>query len=111
MPTGKPTYLIRHVLHDWTDDIAISILKRIRDAMVHSATNLADARLLVCDMLLTADSSSFVRTTSMQLLALNKGKTRTEGEMLGLVKAAGFEVIAVHGMRAVDSIIEARPIV
>lgn len=66
--------------------------------------------LLLCEMLLRPDSSRFVRTTSMQLLALNNGVTRTEGEMTGLVKAAGFQVRKVHEMRAADSIIEATPL-
>ena len=67
--------------------------------------------LLVCEMLLQATSSRFVHTTSMQLLALNNGATRTEGEMLALVVRAGFRVVQVHAMRAVDSIIEAVPLV
>lgn len=47
----------------------------------------------------------------MQLLALNNGLTRTEGEMVRLVEKAGFKVENVHEMRAVDAIIEATPIV
>ena len=65
--------------------------------------------LLLCEMLLRPTSSRFVRTTSMQLLALNNGVTRTEGDMIKLVRAAGFQVRKVHEMRAVDSIIEASP--
>ncbi|KAG5643503.1 hypothetical protein DXG03_000744 [Asterophora parasitica] len=36
IPRGQPTYLIRHVLHDWTDEQVISILRNVRAAMVAS---------------------------------------------------------------------------
>ncbi|THH29959.1 hypothetical protein EUX98_g4226 [Antrodiella citrinella] len=111
LPQGQPTYLIRHVLHDWTDDQVVAILKNVRSAMIAGRENSSDPapKLLLCEMLLRPTSSRFVRTTSMQLLALNDGVTRTEGEMVRLVKAAGFQVVKVHDMRAVDSIIEATP--
>jgi hypothetical protein len=48
-----------------------------------------------------------VRTTSMQLLALNSGITRTVAEMEGLVREAGLKVVrTVSNMRAADSIVE-----
>ena len=113
IPCGRPTYLIRHVLHDWTDDQVVSILRNVRSAMLTSdrEEGAPAPTLLVCEMLLQATSSRFVHTTSMQLLALNNGATRTEGEMLALVVRAGFRVVQVHAMRAVDSIIEAVPLV
>ncbi|KAF7346972.1 S-adenosyl-L-methionine-dependent methyltransferase [Mycena venus] len=107
LPLGRPTYLIRHVLHDWTDPEVLSILRNVRAAMLASPTRVPDQKLLVCEMLLHPDSSRFVRTTSMQLLALNNGVTRTLAAMRALIEQAGFIVREVHYMRAVDSIIEA----
>jgi hypothetical protein len=101
IPQGKPTYIIRHVLHDWTDNDVVSILSTVRQAMS------AGGRLLLVEMLLQPESSRFVRTTSMQLLALNSGVTRTQEEMEGLVRKAGLKVENVTHMRAVDSVIEA----
>ena len=111
IPCAQPTYLIRHVLHDWTDAQVVSILQNVRGAMLSGKTTTTrQPKLLVCEMLLQPNSSRFVHLTSMQLLALNNGATRTEDEMVALVKRAGFEVVNVHAMRAVDSIIEAVPI-
>ena len=120
LPLGQQTYLIRHVLHDWTDAEVVSILRTVRAAMLASET--ADGadpdvqsvqrrkpKLLLCEMLLQEHSGRLVYTTSMQLMALNNGKTRTEGEMLALLESAGFEVTNVHVMPAADSIIEATP--
>ncbi|KAG6811266.1 hypothetical protein H0H92_008259 [Tricholoma furcatifolium] len=109
IPRGMPTYLIRHVLHDWTDDQVVMILNNVRQAMLAAPGPASGARLVLCEMLLRSSSARFVRTTSMQLLALNNGITRTETEMVNLVEKSGFKVIKVHHMRAVDSIIEARP--
>lgn len=102
IPQGKPTYIIRHVLHDWTDDEVVRILGTVRQAMQKGKS-----RLLLVEMLLREDSSRFVRTTSMQLLALNNGITRTQCAMEDLVRKAGFKVAKVTHMRAVDSVIEA----
>ncbi|KZT20604.1 S-adenosyl-L-methionine-dependent methyltransferase [Neolentinus lepideus HHB14362 ss-1] len=101
LPKGHPTYVVRHVLHDWTDDEAVAILSNVRAVMEPAS------RLVVCEMLLHPDASRFVRTISMQLLALNNGITRTQGEMMQLVEKAGFKITKVNYMRAADSIIEA----
>ena len=100
IPTGKPTYMIRHVLHDWADDDVVSILRMVRRAMP------SHGRLLLVEMLLHAESSRLVRTSSMQILALNNGMTRTREEMENLLLLAGFKVQRVTNMRAVDSVIE-----
>ncbi|KAF9469574.1 S-adenosyl-L-methionine-dependent methyltransferase [Collybia nuda] len=110
IPQGQPTYLIRHVLHDWTDDQVVTILANVREAMLAAPKPGVIPKLVLCEMLLQESSSRFVRTTSMQLLALNNGITRKEAEMVRLVERSGFYVEKVHYMRSVDSIIEARPV-
>ncbi|EKM48202.1 uncharacterized protein PHACADRAFT_214909 [Phanerochaete carnosa HHB-10118-sp] len=103
LPRGQPTYLIRHVLHDWTDDEAAGILGNVRAAMIASdaaGTRKAQGqapKLLLCEMLLQERSGRFVYTTSMQALSLNNGRTRTEAEMCGLLKRAGFSEVVRLG--------------
>ena len=101
IPQGKPTYIIRHVLHDWTDDEVVHILSNVRQALPQNG------RLLLVEMLLRPDSSRFIRQTSVQLLALNSGITRTQEAMEALVVRAGLKVSRVTHMRAADSVIEA----
>lgn len=109
LPVGKPTYIIRHVLHDWSDEEVLHILKHVRTAMTSNlGSNLGSKpKLLLCEMLLHPDSHRFIRTTSMQLLSLNGGLTRTMAEMIKLLEMAGFSVVNSHKMRAADTIIEA----
>ncbi|OJT07762.1 O-demethylpuromycin-O-methyltransferase [Trametes pubescens] len=126
LPCGQPTYLIRHVLHDWTDEQVIAILRNVRAAMLappptepptsdhgilpgHRAPGGAP-KLLLCEMLLQERSGRFAYTTSLQVLALNNGIIRTEAEIVGLLERAGFRVVVAHVMRAVDTIIEAVPL-
>jgi O-methyltransferase domain len=104
IPPERPTYVIRHVLHDWKDDEVVFILSRLRQAMLSSKS---PSRLLVVEMLLQPTSSRFLRATSMHLLVLNNGATRTQQEMESLVRRAGFRVAKVTHMRALDSVIEA----
>jgi hypothetical protein len=103
IPPGNPTYIIRHVLHDWRDDEAVHILSNVRQAMQGQKMS----RLLLVEMLLRSDSSRFVRLTSMQSLALNNGITRTQEEMEALLLQAGLKIARVTHMRAVDTVIEA----
>jgi|ERR1700729_260862 hypothetical protein len=102
IPQGKPTYIIRHVLHDWADDDAVHILSNVRQAMLQHKSG----RLLLVEMLLRSDSSRFVHMTSMLLLGLG-GATRTQAEVEALIVRAGLKVACVTHMRAVDSVIEA----
>lgn len=100
IPTGKPTYVIRHVLHNWTDEVVLSILKMVRQAMV------PQSRLLLVEMLMKAESSRSVRATSVYFLAMGSGMTRTQAELESLARKAGFKVVTVTHMRASDAIIE-----
>lgn len=113
IPQNHTTYMIAHVLHDWTDTEVVRILRNVRAAMCASTTSdaeLVGKRLLLVEMLLRPSAARFVRTTSMQLLALSNGITRTQAEFEELLDQAGFKVTLVHHMRAVDSVIEAVPV-
>ncbi|KAI0823437.1 S-adenosyl-L-methionine-dependent methyltransferase [Trametes gibbosa] len=114
LPCGQPTYMLRHVLHDWTDEEVLAILRNVRAAMLAPPPSGPKApvtpKLLVCEILLHPDSGRFIYTTSVQLLALNNGVVRTHQEMVDLLKQAGFSIVASHSMRAVDMIIEAVPL-
>jgi len=85
------------------------------------------AKLILVEMMLTETSSRFTRTTSLQLLSLSGGITRTEGkvifypcckrdnslrlvEMRFLVESAGFIVENITEVRGVDLIVELKPI-
>ncbi|KAH9487380.1 O-methyltransferase gedA [Psilocybe cubensis] len=109
---GAGTYVIRHVLHDWNDDQVVTILTHVRNAMLGSpppTTSTPPPRLLLVEMMLTETSSRFTRTTSLQLLSLSGGVTRTEVQFRKLIAQAGFIVENVTAVRGVDLIVELKP--
>jgi hypothetical protein len=108
LPQNAPTYVIRHVLWDWSDAEVVSILRNVRAAMdADGRAKAAGRTLLLCEMLLARRPRQYARQTSMQLLVLNNGFIRTEAHMGRLLQEAGFAPGAVHHMRAIDSIISA----
>ncbi|KAF9445422.1 S-adenosyl-L-methionine-dependent methyltransferase [Macrolepiota fuliginosa MF-IS2] len=109
IPLGKATYIIRHVLHNWSDEEVLHILKQVRHAMsLYVADGSAvQPKLILCETLLLPTSNRFVRAASMQILSMSNGWTRTEADMVRLLEAAGFVAIKTHRMRADDSIVEA----
>lgn len=108
IPQNQSTYLIRHVLFDWTDAEVLVILQNVRNAMnADGAANKAGRKLVLCEMLLPEQPTQYIRQISMQVLVLNNGYIRTQAHMTRLMEEAGFVIKGVHHMRAVDSIIEA----
>jgi hypothetical protein len=112
LPAGKPTYIIRHVFHNWSDEEVVHILKHVRTAMLTNAARdpIIQPKLILCDTLLHSGSNRFVRAASMQIMAMSSGWTRTETDMIQLLEAAGFSHLRTHRMRADDSVIEATPV-
>lgn len=101
MPKEAPTYLIRHVLHDWNDEEVVSILSNVGKSMG------AGSKLLICEIILHEFSTRFARTSSVQALAMLGGVERTLKQYTALLEKAGFKVDRFVEMPAIDGIIEA----
>jgi ubiquinone/menaquinone biosynthesis C-methylase UbiE len=85
VPEGGDLYLIRHVLHNWSDAQARIILENCRKAMSPTA------RLLVVDMLVQEEALA-PRTMDVAMLHLLGGRERTAGQFRTLLKLAGFKL-------------------
>ncbi len=86
VPGGYDVYLLSHVLHDWSDDSALRILRNIRNAIPsHGKLLLVEA--LVQD---SGDQSSFVIKRDLSMLVLTGGRERTEKEYNRLLNDARF---------------------
>jgi hypothetical protein len=108
VPGGYSTYVLSHVLHDWTDADVIRILGSVKDAMLESSLKgvITKPKLLIVELFLHAKAGRHTRTSSMQLLALANGITRTYEEMCDLVVQAGMKVVKIVEMRALSSVLE-----
>ncbi|MBX9585812.1 MAG: hypothetical protein K2X50_01010 [Gammaproteobacteria bacterium] len=85
IPRGKDLYIIKGVLHDFTDAQCVTVLKNINDAMSENS------RLLVIERSLSSgegiDSNYF---SDMLMLVLLDGRERSLEEWLALYKMCGF---------------------
>lgn len=90
VPVKADTYFMRQVLHDWTDEQCITILKNIRKNAEKGA------RLLVCDCIVKergiGENSQFY---DLLMLYITGGHERTEAEFKKIFEASGFEFVSV----------------
>jgi len=88
---GALVYYLRQVIHDYSDDVCVDILRHIVAAMVDDPR----ARVLICEQILPDTPAPIPYT--MDMLMLNLGsRERTEGDFQRLAKAAGLKVVKVH---------------
>lgn len=104
IPAGADAYYLQHIIHDWPDDKALTILGNCRRAL--QGKN--GGKLLVVDSVLTEKPSpQFGNLLDLEMLLMPGGRERTEREFRELFARAGFEITRVIPMKASDSIIEA----
>jgi len=113
VPAGGDTYVLARVLHNWTDERAELILRRVREAMMTGGTS--DGRLIVIEQLLPdADNEPGPGKGMVDLLmlVLLEGYDRTQAEYVRLLERTGFALRTVrHGTGTdADSMLEAMPV-
>ncbi|HLK35158.1 MAG TPA: methyltransferase [Polyangiaceae bacterium] len=95
VPGGGDVYLLKHILHDWSDDECVAILRRIREAMA------PDARVVVVEMLITdGGPPSPAPLLDLNMLVMLTGKERTATDFGALFARAG---LALHGVTPTHS--------
>jgi hypothetical protein len=105
VPAGGDAYLLKYILHDWTDEKCIVILRNIRKAIAPGG------RLFVFDSVLKASNEpDFGALMDLNMLVMTGGRERTEPEFRSLLKQAGFELKRVVRTDAPVSIVEAIPV-
>jgi len=104
VPSGADAYLMRHIIHDWTDQQALEILRNVRRAMQQSG------RLLVIESVIRpGNHPDFAKLLDLNMLVITGGQERTRAEFEALFSAAGFRLTQITDTRAGVSVIEGRP--
>ncbi len=103
-PADCDAYLLKHILHDWDNEAAATILGRIRQRM-HPA-----ARVLVYEMIVGEDSApSPAKVLDIEMLAVTPGgRERTEAEFRELFTAAGLRLDRIVPTDGPMAVLEAR---
>lgn len=104
IPAGADLYMLKCILHDWSDELSVQILKNCRAAMA------GDGRLLVIEAIVPpGNEPHFSKTMDLNMLVLNHGgMERTAEEYRALLEAAGLELVRTIPTASPLSLIEAR---
>lgn len=102
VPGGGDAYVLSQILHDWSDEQCVAILRSCRRAIADGG------RLLVVELVIPdGDEPSFGKWLDLHMMVCVTGKERTEAEFRALLAAAGFDLIRVVPTAAGPCVIEA----
>lgn len=105
VPAGHDAYVLAHVLHDWTDEQSIAILRNCRAAAG------PDTRLLILEAVLPeGDTPHHGKLMDLLMLTVTGGMERTEAQFAGLLRASAFRLVRVCPTATHQSIVEAVPV-
>jgi hypothetical protein len=104
VPAGADTYMLSHIIHDWSEKQCIAILKNVHRAMPPSG------KLLLVEMVIPpGDAFHPGKMLDMIMLVGPGGQERTEEEYRELYKKAGFRLTSVVPTKSPASIVEGVP--
>ena len=87
VPAGGDAYILSRVIHDWTDQKAVAILKVVRGVLP------AKGRLLLFEtMIRVGNRLSYPLLSDLNMVIRTGGCERTEAEYRTLYKVAGFKL-------------------
>lgn len=100
VPAGADAYLMRHIIHDWEDDEAVTILRNFREAMS------SGGRILVVETVIPpGNEPSFGKWLDLMMLLVG-GRERTEEEYRAIFSAAGLKLNRIIPTSSPVSVIE-----
>lgn len=102
VPSGGDAYMMKHIIHDWDDERAITILKNIRHAM-----NQGGRVLVVESVIADGNGQDFGKLLDIEMLVAPGGKERTAAEYEDLFRQAGLRLTRIVPTKSPYSIIEA----
>jgi SAM-dependent methyltransferase len=105
VPSGYDAYLLAHVLHDWTDEQSLTILRNCRRAIA------PDGKLLIVEaVLLQGDAPHHGKLMDLLMLTVTGGVERTADEFTQLLAKADFRLTQVISTSTHQSVVEAVPV-
>jgi hypothetical protein len=101
-PEAGDAYILKFVLHDWSDADATRILQCCRRHMPPYA------RLLIVEVLVPEDASpSIAKTHDVNMLVLTGGRERSQTQYVSLLQEAGFALLSTAKTTFGLSVLEA----
>ncbi len=104
VPDGGDAYLMKHIIHDWSDDQATTILRNCRRGV-----NPGGKLLLIEMVVAPGDAADLVKLIDLEMLVNLTGRERTEAEFRQLLSGAGWRLTRVLPTKSPTQIVEAEP--
>lgn len=106
VPSKGDAYILSYIIHDWSDEDCIKILKNIRQGIKK------DGRLLVIEAVVpTGNKSHFSKLMDIEMMVIYpNGRERTQAEFSRLYEASGFQLNRILSTAAPVSVIEGIPL-
>jgi hypothetical protein len=102
VPAGADVYLLKKVIHDWTDEKATLILRNCRDAMA------PHGRVLLAETIVPAGNEpNPIKLIDANMLVVTGGVERSQAEYTNLLATAGLQLERVISTVQPISILEA----
>jgi hypothetical protein len=105
VPPGADAYIMKHIIHDWSDDLSLKILKSCR-----SGVN-AGGKLLVVDNVIQPgngfDAGKFL---DLEMLIFPGGHERSEAQFRDLFAAAGWRLNDIVPTQSGACVVEGMPV-
>jgi hypothetical protein len=107
IPSGPDAYVMKAILHDWSDEDSVRILKNIRTAIGDNP----DARVLIVESVVAElNQWHFAKAMDLAMGVSLGGKERNKAQWAALLNEAGFELVGVTQTAPPHGVVEARPI-
>ena len=105
VPAGADAYLLSSVLHNWSDEDSVRILRNVREAISD------DGRVLIVEFVVPDDDRPHIsKDVDMRMLALfGEGMERSTSEYAELLGKSGFRLNRQIELTGGSSIVEALP--
>ncbi|HVK55251.1 MAG TPA: methyltransferase [Burkholderiales bacterium] len=105
VPVHADLYILKNILHDWSDEESGSILRSIRKNIP------ATSKLLLLECVVPGPGRPhYAKILDLEMLVAHTGKERTAEDFGALLEANGFRIDRIIPTVSVTSIIEAVPI-
>lgn len=101
VPAGGDAYILKHIIHDWSDEECLTILGHCHAGMT------AGGKVLIVEMVIPGPNVPSVgKFLDLIMLTFLTGRERTEGEYRVLLDRAGFELTRIVPTPSPYSVIE-----
>jgi hypothetical protein len=105
VPPGGDVYFMKHILHDWTDAQATTILRNCR----HALAGKPNGKILLLEFVVPEGNQPHPsKVIDIEMLFFPGGRERMEQEWRELLAGAGFHLTRIVPTRSPFSIIEAQ---